>query len=69
MVLVFLNKGSFVTNVTGTFTGVDSETDVIEPTTEVEGGKRVRIGGFLTHNCARSELILSYVKFPRVVTS
>ena len=57
VVLVLLNKGSSVTDVTGTFTGVGSDTDVTEPATE-EGGKRVRIGGFSTLDCARSEWIL-----------
>ena len=46
-------------NVTGTFTGVWSETYPSEPATEVEGGKRARIGGFSTLNFTRSELILT----------
>ena len=59
MVLVLLDIGSSVTDVTGTITGDWSGTDVTEPTTEVEGGKRVRIGLFLTLNCERSGLILT----------
>ena len=38
---------------TGTFTGVVSDTDVTEPATEVYIEKRVRIGRYSTLNCGR----------------
>ena len=61
-VLVLSNKGSSVTDPTGTITRVGSVTDLTETATEEDGERRVRIGRFLTLNCARSELIFgSYI--------
>ena len=50
-------------NVTGTITRLGLETYPSEPATEVEGGKRVRIGGFSTLTCTRSESILKAFLF------
>jgi hypothetical protein len=54
-------------NVTGTITRLGLETYPSEPATEVEGGKRVRIGGFSTLTCTRSESI--FRQFPSRIYS